>query len=214
MKIDSDDYHDYVFRDGRLIGEFDQMYRKAAGVPWGQDKTNHQWYTRVALGVVTRALEDGTVSDIHEVGCGLGYFLSNFQGDGRSVSGTDISPEAIRIASGLFPEIAFTVDDIRNEYEHGAFDLVIVSALFWYVFPAMGRVCENLVKLVRPGGYLFINHNFPRLDKPFVGKEVLPDPDALLGWFSDAFFTIVDCRFMKMEHPDDGPNICWLGRRK
>lgn len=213
MKIDSDDYHDYVFRDGQLIGEFDQMYRKSAGIPWGQDQTNSKWYTHVALGVVGRALEDKALTDIHEVGCGLGYFLSNFRGSGRTVSGTDISPEAIRSAKELFPDMEFEVDDIRGEYDHGCFDLVIVSALFWYVFPSMDRVCENLAKLVRPGGYLFVNHNFPCLDKPFVGKDVLPDPDVLVGYFAENFSTVVDCRFMKMEYPDDGPNICWLGRR-
>jgi len=32
--INSDDYHDYVFHDRKLIAEFDQMYQKSKDIPW------------------------------------------------------------------------------------------------------------------------------------------------------------------------------------
>jgi len=38
VKINSDDYHDYVIKNGKLIGEFDQMYLKSKNIPWHQDK--------------------------------------------------------------------------------------------------------------------------------------------------------------------------------
>jgi hypothetical protein len=34
----SKDYDDCVFRDGKLIGEFEAMYRYSDGAPWHQDK--------------------------------------------------------------------------------------------------------------------------------------------------------------------------------
>ena len=36
-EIQSTDYHDFVFQEGKLVGEFEQMYRKSAQVPWHQD---------------------------------------------------------------------------------------------------------------------------------------------------------------------------------
>lgn len=38
MAIDSTDYHDYVIKEGKLIGEFEQMYQKSDGVPWHQNE--------------------------------------------------------------------------------------------------------------------------------------------------------------------------------
>ncbi len=38
MNIDSTDYHDYVIKNGKLIGEFEQMYKNSAGIPWHQDE--------------------------------------------------------------------------------------------------------------------------------------------------------------------------------
>lgn len=34
----SKNYHDYVFRDGELVGEFEAMYRHSEDVPWHQDE--------------------------------------------------------------------------------------------------------------------------------------------------------------------------------
>ena len=36
-EIKSDDYRDYVIKDGRLIGEFEQMYKNSRDIPWHQD---------------------------------------------------------------------------------------------------------------------------------------------------------------------------------
>ena len=38
MKEVSKDYHDYVFRDGKLVGEFEAIYQNSEGVPWHQDE--------------------------------------------------------------------------------------------------------------------------------------------------------------------------------
>ena len=43
----SKDYHDYVFKDGRLVGDFEKMYRHSAEVPWNQDKTAHMVFSNI-----------------------------------------------------------------------------------------------------------------------------------------------------------------------
>ena len=47
--IHSEDYHDYVFKNGKLVGEMEQMYQKSKDIPWHQDKASehldfyHRW---------------------------------------------------------------------------------------------------------------------------------------------------------------------------
>jgi hypothetical protein len=38
VNINSNDYHDFVIKDGRLVGEFEQMYVKSSDIPWHQDE--------------------------------------------------------------------------------------------------------------------------------------------------------------------------------
>jgi hypothetical protein len=34
----SRDYHDYVFKNGKFIGKFDEMYQYSENIPWNQDQ--------------------------------------------------------------------------------------------------------------------------------------------------------------------------------
>ena len=43
----STDYHDYVFKGGEFIGEFEQMYRNSKNKPWNQDKTAYLVYSEL-----------------------------------------------------------------------------------------------------------------------------------------------------------------------
>lgn len=38
MNVISKNYHDYVFRDVRLVDEFEAMYQNSDGVSWHQDE--------------------------------------------------------------------------------------------------------------------------------------------------------------------------------
>ena len=212
--MNSNDYHDYVIKDGKLLGEFEQMYQKASVTPWRQDEARGRWFNQVSVAIVGRALEDKAVKDILEVNCGIGFFLSNFLEMGINLTGTDISPTAISQAKQKFPNINFFVDDIRCKKNRDVYGMVLVSSLFWYIFDHIDIVLDNLAELVMPNGYLFVVECFPLLDKQFIGKEVIPDPDALVTYLSESFETVVDGRIMRSEYPNDGPIFYWLGRKK
>lgn len=214
MLINSKDYHDYIFKNGKFIGEFEQMYQKIANAPWHQDTIYSTWVGKVSVAIASRALEDCTVKTIHDVGCGLGYFIANFKGEGRSLSGSDISQAAIRKAKGLFSDIDFYEDDIIMEKKRDIYDFVLMHGLIWHLVFSIEIVAVNLANLVRSNGYLYVGESFPRLDKDFFGKKIIPNPDKLLEYFSPYFHTIVDTRINKAEYPNDGPNLFWLGRRK
>lgn len=89
MEIDSEDYHDYVFRQGKLVGEFEQMYCKAKEIPWHQDKIADELDLSIARSFARVRSPYDTILD---VGCGLGYFAYELSGLGRNVYGIDVSP--------------------------------------------------------------------------------------------------------------------------
>lgn len=213
-QIKSKDYHDYVFKDGKLIGEFEEMYRNSVAVPWGQNKAYGKWYNKVSLAIAQRALEDSRTIKIHEVGCGLGYFISRFDKKRYRLSGSDISMTAIRNARRNFDQIAFKVDDIRIEKKRPRYDLVLISALFWYIYPQIRIVVKNISAMTDRQGYLFIAEVFPRLKSRFVGKNTISSPDHLIKWLKPYFQTIAEARVKRADYPNEEMVFYWLGKRK
>ena len=97
------------------------------------------------------------------------------------------SATAVEKARALHPKIGFCVDDICREdfRSRDAYDLVVIREVFWYVFPHLATVLRNPRAGVRPGGYLYVGQSFPVLDREFVGKSVIPNPDALVSLFTE-----------------------------
>jgi SAM-dependent methyltransferase len=193
----SEDYHDYVFRDGRLIGQFDAMYRHSRDVPWHQNEQSSWIDVRVGMELLR---EYGPFTRIHDFGCGLGYFLDLL---GAAVgtpdcllTGSDVSPTACAQASELFPGAKFSVQDLMappapsqtNPAENGHDKpLFSLRATLWYVFPKMENVIANLAAKMKGNDLLLVAQNFPPLNSDFVGKDVIANPDSLVQWFGASF---------------------------
>lgn len=208
----SRDYHDYVFQNGRLLGDFDGMYRKSTAVPWGQDTASRRWYTQVGF---TMVRECGPYGWVLEIGCGLGYIASQIRGQQTAgIEAFDVSPTAITEASRLHSGIGFFVDDIAADSfrPRRPYDLVVACDLFWYVFPKLETVVRNIETCVKPGGHLYIRQSFPPLDREFVGKERIADPDELIALFP-AFTPIHSARLVNHQM-DDGPILHLMSRSR
>jgi hypothetical protein len=195
----STDYHDYVFSNGKLVGEFDEMYRNSACVPWHQDEQEH-W---IDVRLTKELLQDlGRFDQIHDFGCGTGHYLDlivkhSLTHNGKSY-GYDVSPTACEIAASLFPHSNFSVLDLTDERrttndERRTTNDELTSRLFmirgtlWYVFPKLATVIGNFANRMRSSDRLLVVQNFPPLHKAFIGKDVIPDHFALLGHFSPHF---------------------------
>ena len=207
-----EDYREYVFQHGQLLGDFDNMYRHAKGVPWNQDQRCEEWSAATGLLMVRTHAPYGTAL---EIGCGLGYITAKLKPLVRDrLEAFDLSPEAIRKAQALHPGIEFYVDDItRLDFQpRRAYDLVVVKDVFWYVFPSLETVLRNLRACLRPRGFLYLAQFFPALDRPFVGKEMLPTPDALAACFSE-YTPLYTALLHHHQRPDDGPTFHFLGAK-
>ena len=210
-EINSTDYHDFVFRDGKLVGEFEQMYQKSAEVPWLQDRVPTRMDCRVAVEFLAC---HSPFQHVVEIGCGLGYFAEmvrqRVQPD--MLTAFDIAPSAVAAARGLFSAIQFDVLDITDPVQVRAkglrADLVIIRGCFGYLFEQPGVVIDNLHALTAPGGQVFVAQNFPPLDSKFVGKEVLPNPASLIHHFERRFH-ITATNELK-ERRADAANDHWI----
>lgn len=137
----------------------------------------------------------GPVSQVVDYGCGLGYYLDTLvRGLGaQRGQGFDISETAVLKARNLFPDCNFQQADLTvtnnpllkvNSDESGSAVLHVIRGTLWYVFPKLEAVVGNLVAKLSPADALVVIQNFPPLDSDFVGKEVIPNPDALIGHFT------------------------------
>ena len=200
MSGHSKDYHDYVIRDGRLIGEFEAMYRHAEGVPWHQDE-QASW---MDVRLTTEMLRDlPKFSEVHDLSCGLGYYLDLLLKaagtKGARGYGYDISSTACEKARSLFPDYSFRTFDMTLPADAARLAaaaapverrLFVNRGTLWYVFPKIAGVVDATHALMRAGDLLLVAHNWPPLDKPFVGKDVLPDHHALLRHFAARFESV------------------------
>jgi 2-polyprenyl-3-methyl-5-hydroxy-6-metoxy-1,4-benzoquinol methylase len=212
----SKDYHDYVFKDGKLVGDFDNMYRNSADIPWHQDQAAGEWFNEVGL---TMLKVNSPYEKILEVGCGLGYFTQKLVGLGSQIDATDISEEAIRKARQINSDnINFFVSDIRKEDCAVAvtqqYNLVVIKDLFWYVFDQMPGVVNNIKNLVTDSGYLYISQSFPNLNNEFVGKHIINSPEKLVSFFVDTYKPVFQMSVQRIEYINEGPMFHYLGVKK
>jgi SAM-dependent methyltransferase len=195
MTAPSRDYHDYVFRDGRLVGEFEAMYRHSDSVPWHQNEQQGWIDVRLTLELL-RDLQP--FSEVHDFGCGLGYYISILQTALAPAAircvGYDVSATACEKARTLFPQYEFRQLDLTQPAATAGLPsqastnrLFVIRGTLWYVFPQLARAVENLARALGPQDHLLVVQNFPPLDKPFIGKDVLPDHKALIRHFGGPF---------------------------
>ena len=46
-------YQDYVIKNGKFIGKFDEMYRNSVEVPWHQDETSMGLYADLDVAIIS-----------------------------------------------------------------------------------------------------------------------------------------------------------------
>jgi len=196
VRFPSIDYHDYVFKNGKLIGDFEGMYRHSSGVPWHQNKQAN-W---VDVRLTKEFLKDlKPFDEIHDYGCGLGFYLAIINkingGVKTKCRGYDVSLSACRQAKRLFPKFSFQTFNLmtprkKSRSIYGKKRLLVLRGTLWYVFPRLGTVINNLRNRMLSTDRLLVIQNFPPLNQNFIGKNVLPNPQAIVRHFGKKFACI------------------------
>jgi trans-aconitate methyltransferase len=134
-------YHDYVIKDGKFVGKFNEMYEKFDD-PWTQ-KTQPNKYSRMA-GIIH--LKNFGVNSVLECGCGLGYYAEWINRETKIVpKSIDVSPVAIEKARELFPHLDFEVANVCTELKkYSSYDCIMFAEIIWYILPDLKKIFEIL----------------------------------------------------------------------
>lgn len=192
----SKDYHDYIIKDGKFIGAFEEMYQNIDD-PWHHgDATAIQCDLALYLINRYRICDRGFVLDI---GCGKGAFTARLkqQLPNAHVLAVDIAPTAIKKAKQKYENlgIEFQVMDIQKEYKNitKPFDLIVMSGLMWYILPDFRAIVNYLgEKVLKDDGYLLTSQPFYKPEEQKYGKEIVSTVEDMLSLIKLEVLEIVE----------------------
>jgi len=185
-QIKSKDYHDYVIKDGKFIGAFEEMYRNIDDPWYHGDATAIQY--DLALYLIGRFRICGGGGLVLDIGCGKGAFTARLkqQMPKAHILGVDIAPAAIKKAEQKYGNlgIEFKAIDIQKEYKNitEKFDLIVMSHLMWYILPNFRAIVNHLGKeVLKDDGHLLVNQAFYKSEEQKYGKEIISTVEEMLS---------------------------------
>lgn len=131
---------------------------KAARALTGEMPVDIEKQIRAACDIVYTAV--GSSGRCLDVGCGVGVLIPFLKASGLSpkqIVGIDLSPEMIRNARSLYPEVRFEICDFLSFDDHERFDGVIFCASL-HDMPDIRGALMKAAELLRCGGKLVIVH--------------------------------------------------------
>jgi methylase of polypeptide subunit release factors len=113
MNIKSTDYHDYVIKNGKLIGEFEQMYQNSSTIPLHQDEQEN-W---IDVCLTLEFLKRKNFSRVVDYGAGTGHYLDILIRRTSAIGGIgfDISETAVQKATETFPKYKFKTANLVTD---------------------------------------------------------------------------------------------------
>jgi len=186
-KIPFGNYRDYVIKDGKFIGAFEEMYQKIED-PWNHGDAMAIQYDLALLLLRRHAIcqHGGRVLDI---GCEKGAFTSRIRDalPQCSITGIDISPTAVQHAREKFGSrnIEFLSLNIQKDFRkiEPSYDLIIISQLVWYILPELEEILDYLTDhILAINGYLLINQAFYKPEEQTYGKDKICTVEDLLRY--------------------------------
>jgi len=205
-EIHSSDYHDYVIKDGKFIGEFEQMYRQVPD-PWHGVEKVGAFKNDLLLGAVNHVGSE--VKRAWDVGCGLGALTGRLHHalPWAEWSASDVSPTAVERAACAYPRVRFFVHDLGRPdplpFEPGTLDLITMAEVMWYVLPHLSDIFGLLHRLLRPGGHLIVLQYFLTPEEQQYGREIVASPGDLLRFVRQAGFEIRQEVYVSAQPPQD-----------
>ena len=185
-KIKSKDYHNYVIKNGKFIGAFEEMYHNIDD-PWGQGSATDIQYD-IMLYLISRYNICSSDGNVFDIGCGKGAFTARMGNllVNAKLTAIDISQTAINRAVDAYSNvnnISFKTMDIKKDYNKiiEKYDLIVMSQLMWYILPKFKEIANKLISRLNKGGYFLLNQTFYKPEEQKYGKEIVSRVEDALG---------------------------------
>ncbi len=152
---------EHVLRDGeqartdRVLAAF-----AAVAVPYAEALTGELEQLPFERWLLQRVVDEAEAGPIVEVGCGPGHVTAWLAEHGADAQGLDLTPDMVREAQDRFPQLTFTVGDLRTLMRPAAGD-GWAAVLAWYslIYLAPSELPSAVAALarpLRPGGLLVL----------------------------------------------------------
>lgn len=151
---------------------FDALYRRDPD-PWGFETSAYERekYDRT-LAILP---PDRRFDDALELGCSIGVFSRRFAERCGSLLAIDCAEPALgraRAAGDAGGRIEFRQAMLPDEYPDGAWDVVVVSELLYFLSPHdLARLAERIGRSLRPGALVLLANWTGSTDTPCTGDE-------------------------------------------
>ncbi len=200
-------YQDYVIKDGKLVGEFEDLYSDFAD-PWNQSELEQMRDSRrvILVNWLSRLEEISPIKNVGELGCGFGHISGHVNELGFKTFGLDISETAIKKAKKLYPKVDFCTGDI-SEFDlisNRQPDVLIMSEITWYVLDSLEQFLGNLKKYAStkatPTYLIHLLTTYP-VGVQKYGLDYFSDLPGILSFFDLDYLETAEFYFHKSEDP-------------
>jgi SAM-dependent methyltransferase len=184
----SRDYHDYVIKDGRLVGRFEDMYQNCED-PWPETEEYLEFLPTSSR--TYQIINRHGYKRIFSVGSGKGMHLNWLQKKcpGIKTEGCEISKTAVDYCKKNYPDITAHVMSVSDFplYDFD-FDLIIIRETVWYILNDWQGFCDHL-KHKYKGRHIIVELSF--YDIQTYGTEFFDGPDGFMAKFPFDILEIV-----------------------
>ncbi|MDP3396801.1 MAG: class I SAM-dependent methyltransferase [Methanoregula sp.] len=186
--IESIDYHDYVIKNGKMVGRFEEMYRNCDN-PWPETEDDLEFLptsSRTPL-IINR----NEYKRIFSVGSGKGMHLNWLLKKCPQiiVEGCEVSPTAVGICNKNFPNITTHIMDVAEFPNHDFnFDLIVIRETTWYFLDQWQTFCYHLKEKYKDR-HIIVELSF--YDNQTYGKDIFDGPDEFIAKFPFEIIEIV-----------------------
>ena len=199
-------YQDYVIKNGKLIGDFEGLY-KAFDDPWHQSKEDQVSDSRRILAVAwcNQLRKKFGCCRVAELGCGYGYLTAQLLQQGFSSVGVDISETAIKKARDLNPSSTFVTAGLNDFATISQFDpdIFLMAEITWYVLDDLDKFIKNIQDYAllrdRPTFLIHLLTTYaPGVQK--YGSDKFTNLDEIKNYFN---LTYIEAGYVQTPREDD-----------
>jgi len=184
----SDDYHDYVIKDGRLVGSFEEMYQHCKN-PWPETEADLDFLPTSSR--TPQVINKYGYTRIFSVGSGKGMHLNWLQKKCPHIraEGCEISETAVKFCWETYPGITAHVMSVSDFPSRDFdFDLLIIRETVWYILKDWQGFCDHLRQKYK-GRHIIVELSF--YDNQTYGTDFFDGPDEFVARFPFEILEIV-----------------------